>query len=155
MVFNFLLIFSYLIISIQDIKDREVYWFLFPVITVLQAILFYKKTTISFYYLSISINILIISLVVFILFLYAKYKMKLKFQEVIGLGDLLLFFGLTFAFPPITFIILFVCSLFFSLILYLLFKRKHTIPLAGYMCIFYILIYLAYWIGVISNLYML
>ncbi|MEP3210681.1 MAG: hypothetical protein ABJN95_15875 [Maribacter sp.] len=57
----------------------------------------------------------------------------------IGLGDVLFFFVMGAGFPTMTFIILFACSLFFSLFTYLLFKssmRVKTVPLAGLMSLF-------------------
>ena len=151
-----LLLISFVLIFIQDFKDREVYWFLFITTSIIQGFLFFDNTNNLFFYISICINLLIICILILILFLYTKFKLKLKLNEAIGIGDILFFIGLAFAFPPITFTVLFVFSLIFSLFLHFIMKNKiETIPLAGYMSVFFMIIYTIYWFGGISYLYML
>lgn len=83
--------------------------------------------------------------------------MKINFlKEAIGLGDILFFLALALAFPTETFIVLFVFSMVFSLMLHLTVTRKQkesTIPLAGYASLFLIFIYLSSWTGFYKNLY--
>ena len=83
--------------------------------------------------------------------------MKADFlKEAIGLGDLLFFLALSFAYPTVTYIVVFVFSMLFSLILHLVIhsgKKSATVPLAGYASLFLILIYLSNWIGISNNLY--
>ena len=128
------------IIIYEDLNTRLVHWVLFPVLTFLLGWLFYNKVGFSIFVMFTSINIMIISLLLFILFLYAKWIIKLPFlNTVFGLGDLLFFYALSMAFPTITFIILFVSALIFSLLLHLVIKKKKTqttVPLAGYMSVF-------------------
>jgi len=56
-----------------------------------------------------------------------------------GLGDLLFFYALAFGFPTVTFLVLFVLSILFSLFVFALLKTKkgtETVPLAGLMGLF-------------------
>ena len=79
-------------------------------------------------------------------------------EDTFGLGDLLLFIALAFTFASVSFIILFVFGLLFSLILHLLFKNKSklkTVPLAGYLSLFFLVAYLSHWFGLLPTLYIL
>lgn len=72
------------------------------------------------------------------------------------MGDALLFFALAFSFSSVSYLILFVFGLLFSLTLHLLFKHKNThnsVPLAGYLSLFFFLAYLGHWIGFLPYLY--
>jgi hypothetical protein len=67
-----------------------------------------------------------------------------------------LFFALVFSFSSVSFIIIFICSLVFSLVIHLSVKQKSkykTIPLAGYMSLFFLITYVSYWSGLIGGLY--
>ncbi|MFD0963855.1 hypothetical protein [Pseudofulvibacter geojedonensis] len=84
--------------------------------------------------------------------------MKIHIKEAIGLGDILLFIALTCTFSLVSFITLFVSSLLFSLLLHLISSKgnkEKTVPLAGYMSLFFAISYIAYWSGLITNLYSL
>lgn len=78
--------------------------------------------------------------------------------QALGLGDILLFMALTTTFSPIAFVILFIAALIFSLVLHLVlskYKTNTTVPLAGYMSIFFAATYIAQWLKLSNNLYML
>lgn len=64
----------------------------------------------------------------------------MKFLNVsFGLGDILFFYAFALGFPTATFLILFVSSILFSLMVSLIQKKKKTesgIPLAGLMSLF-------------------
>ncbi|WP_299223275.1 hypothetical protein [uncultured Aquimarina sp.] len=97
--------------------------------------------------------------ILLVLYLYTLIRIKRPFfKEVFGIGDALFFLALAIAFPTITFIILFVFSLLFSLGIWLIAKNNtkyNTIPLAGYMSLFLILIFMGSWITHKINLYLL
>lgn len=150
------LIISFGIILFQDTKYRKVYWFLFPVVGLCVSILFFLNTLPELFYISIILNILFISILLGCLFLYTKLKLKTAFKNVIGLGDILLFIALVFGCASISFITLLTCALVFSLILHLLISKKQkitTVPLAGYMSLFFGITYLSFWAGIIDTLY--
>lgn len=130
-----------LVIFYQDIKERLVHGFLFPVTAVFLGLLHYYYVEKTGFYIGIAGNIAFISLLLFILFLYSKLILRMPFLNgSFGLGDLLFFYAVCFAFPNFSFIILFVFSVFFSLTMHLLLKKQlnaKTVPLAGYMSLFF------------------
>lgn len=127
-------------ISYQDFKERSVYWFLFPILAILMVCMHYLSTNSYILGLSILSNIFLVSLVLLILFLYTKLIQRKQFLDTsFGLGDLLFFYALSLSFPTLTFIIIFVFSIFFSLLCFLIFKKNmkyETVPLAGFQSLF-------------------
>lgn len=143
-------------IFFQDFKERKVYWFLFPIVAFCAAYLCLSTTFFEVFWRTSLINLSIITIIFLILHLYAKYKLKTTLKEVFGLGDALLFIGFSVAFPVATFIVFFVFALLFSLLLHVVLKHKikeQSVPLAGYMSVFLIIVYAFHWIGFIPNLY--
>lgn len=155
LVLKLLLLFSLGCIVWQDIKERRVYWFLFPLAGVLCAVLHYKNTLPELFLVSVLMNLAFVLVLVAVVFLYSRFKMNAKMDEVFGLGDVLLFIGLAFSFSMVSFAVIFVSALVFSLILHLVLKKDklESIPLAGYMSVFFGIAYLAYWTGLIDSVY--
>ncbi|WP_299525244.1 hypothetical protein [Winogradskyella sp.] len=146
------------IIFYQDLKERQVYWFLFPVLGLCSALLFYNSTLPELFYVSVSMNFIFIAILLLIIFVYTKVKLKTRFNEALGLGDVLLFFGLVFSFSTVSFIVLFVFSLVFALVLHLVVKqysKLQSVPLAGYISLFFGVTYILYWSGITNSLYVL
>ncbi|AUP81628.1 general secretion pathway protein [Flavivirga eckloniae] len=144
------------IIFFQDIKDRMVYWFLFPVVGLCVGILFFLKTLPELFYTSILINLVFVSILLGTVFLYTKFKLKKHFSNAIGIGDVLFLFALIFACESVSFIILLTSALIFSLVLHICLSKKNksvTVPLAGYMSLFFGITYLGFWFGIIDSLY--
>ncbi len=140
--FKILLIVLFILIFIQDYKQRLVYWFLYFFVGIcglsLQLTFFHWQTiAINFF-----INICFISILIVSGFLYCRLIKKEPFlNHSIGIGDIFMFVSLSFLLPTISFILFFVFSLIFSLMIHLLLKEKYTInndvPLAGYMSLFF------------------
>lgn len=132
------------LIAFQDIKERMVTWLLFPLVGLALALVYLMSTSFEQFYPFIMTNVLLISSIILVLFLYSKYIAGVKFLNVsFGLGDLLFFYAFAFGFPTITFLILFVGSILFSLAVFVISKGKQkdkTIPLAGFMSIFLIMV---------------
>lgn len=150
------LIITFGIIFFQDIKDRMVYWFLFPLVGLCVGILFFLKTLPELFYTSVLLNLVFVSMLLGIVFLYTKFKLKTTFSHAIGLGDVLFLFTLVFACASVSFMILLPAALIFSLTLHLFLsknKKNVTIPLAGYMSLFFGITYLGFWFGIIDSLY--
>lgn len=146
------------LIFYQDLKERQVYWFLFPLFGICSAVLFYKNTLPELFYVSVGMNFIFISILLLIILLYSKLKLKSNFSETFGLGDVLLFVGLIFSFSTISFLVIFVFSLLFALATHLISKqysKLQSVPLAGYISLFFGLAYIAYWTGITSSLYVL
>ncbi len=147
---------SLLLVFLQDTKERLVYWFLFPIIGVLCAFLFYKNTLPELFYNALKMNMVFILMVILIIFLYVKFKLKTTILNAIGLGDLLLFPALALAFSTVSFIIIFISALIFSLTLHLILSKNQkaiTVPLAGYMSLFFLVTYLVHWSGYVNVVY--
>ncbi len=152
-----LLILSFLLILIQDIRAREVHWFLFPISGICAGVLYYNHTLSELFMASVVVNLIFIGSLIGIIFLYTTLKLKTAFKNVIGLGDVLLFIALAFSFSSVSFLILFIFSLVFALVIHKATKPQHIykdlIPLAGYMSLFFAVAYLAFWTGITPSLY--
>jgi hypothetical protein len=134
-----------LTIAYQDYKDRMVFWFLYPIVGLLGFFIQKKYgllwTVVAF---NTIVNLIFISIMLAILWMYTKLILKKKLiNEAIGIGDILFFVFLSFCFPIVTFVFMFVMALIFSLGIHLIFSKdkKETIPLAGYMAVFFLIGY--------------
>lgn len=156
-----LLMVSLLIIFLQDLRDREVYAFLFPLLGILGSYLFFINSNFDYYLLSLGINILIIAIILLLNYLFSRFIMKKHFlREALGPGDILFFIAFALSFPTVTFINFFVFSILFTFVLHLalskLVKDKNRdIPLAGYMSLFLMTAYSVSWLGFYDTLYLL
>ena len=126
---------------LQDIKERKVYWFLFPILAFILLAIYYLIIPIWQVVISnIALNLSIVSLVVVTAYFYTRLVRKKKFlNHSLGAGDVLLFMAFALGFPSITFIILLAFSLVFSLVLFLILKsslKDQTVPLAGLISLF-------------------
>ena len=131
------------LICYQDFRERLVYWFLFPMLGIALAYIFFQYTVPTFFLWSVVTNCVLVTLILGLLYLYSKYRLqKPLVNHSLGLGDILFFYALAVGYPPVTFLVLFVGAVFFSLFSYLVLKkslRNHTVPLAGLMG-FYVMI---------------
>ncbi|WP_299535728.1 general secretion pathway protein [Ulvibacterium sp.] len=130
------------IVAYQDIKDRMVIWVAFPMMAVLLTLIHATSSGWEAVFWFSVINLLLVSGVLLLLFIYTRLASRQKFLNTsLGLGDILFFYAFSFGFPTLTFVILFVASLFFSLFLFLALKsirQMETVPLAGYISLFLI-----------------
>jgi hypothetical protein len=140
-----LLLCVFFIILYQDCKDRKVYWFLYPIVGVLVFLLQISISPVYSVLINSGFNLLFVAVLLSVCYLYATFRLKKKLlKEVFGLGDVLFFIFIAFSFSIVSFFILFVFSLFFSLILHFVLKHKQTektVPLAGYMSLFFGTVY--------------
>lgn len=151
-----LLISTLLFILFQDVKERQVYWFLFPIVGLTSGVLFFTKTIPELFFMAVITNLILVCFLFTIIALYIKYKLKIKFKDAIGLGDLLLFVALTFTFSTFSFIYILVFSLIGALLLHLFLtrnKNNDTVPLAGYVSLFFVLFYFGFWANLTPSLY--
>jgi hypothetical protein len=145
-----ILILLFVLILIQDYKDRLVYWFLFPVTAVISFLLFYFRTGLYIALTNTIINLFLGSLIIITsAFITSKVLKKAYLNKSIGLGDILMIVSLSFTFASVTHIILLTFSFIFSFILHFYMNNteakhtKHTtVPLAGYMAAFYAIVYI-------------
>jgi hypothetical protein len=134
-------------IAFQDFKERKVFWFLFPLAMVLFGLLHYLQSIapeIFFYYALI--NFLLITCIIATLFIHTRFILKKAFlNHSLGLGDILFFYAFGLGFSSVTFIVLLVGAVVFSLLAFLLFKKRlklDTVPLAGLMGFFLVFVIL-------------
>lgn len=145
-------------IFVQDYKSRYVYWFLYPLVGIAAFALQTEKNNYEITILNNVLNLGFITILLSIAFLYARFIMKVNFiKEAFGIGDLLFFVFISFAFAPFSFAILLVFSLIFSLVIHFFLKEKQkqhsTIPLAGYMSLFFGAIYILSFFTNLSVIY--
>lgn len=155
------------IIFYQDYRSRMVAVLWFGVTVLLFGGLHFSQVYSWNFLVSVGFNLSFIAILSGVLWLYSRYKLKTAFiNGSLGLGDLLFFIAVATGFPTVTFMVLFTFSVFFSLIVHLLLasgnfqqtaiadvtggipkdasekSNTYTIPLAGYMSLFFILIFL-------------
>lgn len=138
-ILQILLLCTLVMIFIQDIKERKVSLFLLLLGILFGGFLhFYAQNTMVFLS-NIVMNLSFVVLIFLILWLYAKLKIKKSIFSVFGFGDLLFFILLGVSLPMLSFLVVFVASLIFSLAIFLLLKKsltKDTVPLAGFQALF-------------------
>lgn len=142
-VLKLILIFLLFTILYQDCKDRLVYWFLYPMVGVLALSIQYFILPFNSILLNISTNLILVLFLLLICYMYTKLR-KIEFASSFGLGDVLYFIFISFTFSTISFFVIFIFSLFFSLLLHLFLSQKDrekTVPLAGYMSLFFGVVY--------------
>ncbi len=152
------LICCFLLVFYQDYKDRQVYWFLFPLIGLFCGVLFYKNTLPELFYNALKLNLAFITVMLLIIALYSKLKLKTSLFKTIGLGDLLLCIALALSFSTIAFIVVFIWALICSLLLHMLLPKHNSntlVPLAGYMSLFFLAAYIMLWFTQANMLYTL
>ncbi|MFC5044446.1 prepilin peptidase [Aquimarina hainanensis] len=154
-----LILIHLIVISYQDIKAREVYWFLFPALAALLGWSHYQHSLFIHFINAVGINIAMVSVILGILYLYNVLIIKKKFlEEVFGLGDVLFLYAVAIGFPTISFLVILVFSIFFSLILWIAVKRfssENTAPLAGFASLFLLILLSVNWVGGLINLYLI
>lgn len=124
----------------QDLKDREVLWVLFPILGTSLALTYGMQVGISIFVYMIAVNLTLTTYIILLLWAITKFVFKKNFLNVsFGLGDLLLLYVLGLGFPTMTFVILLVGSLLFSVVAFFIMKlwlHAKTVPLAGLMGLF-------------------
>lgn len=121
-----------------------VYLFLYLLVLILGLSIQSLKINFLTILIETFLNIIIVVVIISVGWLYSNFILKKKFLgESIGGGDLFLFIALCFCFPTISFIVFFVISLLYSLLIHFIIKKRDTtVPLAGYMSLFFMLIYM-------------
>lgn len=152
-----LLVVTFVIIFIQDYKSRLVYWFLYPLIGVFSFLIQISYNTIYSSLINSLMNLAFVGFILITCYSYSKLKLKQSFlKEVFGLGDVLFLLAICFSFSTVSFLILFVFGLFFSLVLHLILKKSskdESVPLAGYLSLFFGVIYIISFLCECSFLY--
>ncbi|MGN7811070.1 hypothetical protein [Flavobacterium sp. 22076] len=138
-----ILVIVFAFVLYQDFKSRLVYWFLYPIIGVLAFAIQLQNLPVSIALTNLGFNLLFVVLILLVSTLYIKFR-NLDFNNTIGIGDILFFLFIAGTFSIVSFLVLFVFSLVFSLILHIVLNNKKeqaTVPLAGYMSLFFGVVY--------------
>lgn len=144
-----------------DFKERKVWNFLFIIFAICGGLLFFLNSNWEFFRITVFINTGVVAIVLLINYLLAKFVLKKNFlKEVMGLGDVLFFFGFALSFPTISFINFFVFSILFAFVFHFVLKNTSSFwhknpPLAGCMSLFLIAVYTAKWLGLYESIYVL
>lgn len=138
-----ILILVFIIVLYQDFNNRLVYWFLYPIIGILAFAIQLYNLPLTIVFFNLGFNLLFVTLILGVSYLYVRYR-NLDFKNAIGIGDILFFVFISCTFSIVSFFVLFVFSLLFSLIVHLVLsdkKEEQTVPLAGYMSLFFGVVY--------------
>jgi hypothetical protein len=134
-----------ILILFQDYYHRKVYWFLYPFVGILAFVLQMDIVPIYSVLVNAGFNLLVVLVLLLVCYLYASLKLQQPLlKEVFGLGDVLFFIFIAFSFSIISFFVLLIFSLLFSLLLHVVLQHKQaekTVPLAGYMSLFFGVVY--------------
>ncbi|WP_226294160.1 prepilin peptidase [Aquimarina algicola] len=154
-----LILSSLAMISYQDIKERQVYAFVFLVLIGLLGYIHHQHTLQIHFLYALLINTTVLIIIMAMLYLYTLLRLKRSFfEEVFGLGDVLFFLALAVGFPTVSFIIILVFALLFSLAIWIFFKKSAkypTVPLAGYMSLFLGVVFVTNWTTNVISLYLI
>lgn len=143
-------------IAYQDIKDKEVSVILFFLVAISTGIYHYNQSPLEVFGIHLLMNISLVSIVLLVLYTYIRLRQNHIFFNVFGSGDMAMFYALCFSFATVSFIVSFVSSICFSLVLSVMaYERTAEIPLAGHMAIFFLCVTLANWVGIIDNVYLI
>ncbi|QTE21143.1 prepilin peptidase [Polaribacter cellanae] len=140
-----LLIIILAILCYQDIKERKVSLFILVLGIVVGGFTHYLNQEITIFLYNILVNSLFVMIVFGILIAYSKWKMKTKIFDVFGVGDLFFFILLAVSLPILSFLIVFIFSLIFSLAIFISLKKRFkdsSVPLAGLQSLFFIIVLL-------------
>ncbi|MEP6931842.1 MAG: prepilin peptidase [Flavobacterium sp.] len=128
-----------LFVFFQDWKYRRIHVVLPFVIFLFSLYLIYLKSP-SFKNILLNTVFFLITLSILVLYMSIKNKQFLNpFTHYFGLGDLLFYIAVTPLFILPNFILFFILSMIFALVLQIVFKKvitENTVPLAGFSALF-------------------
>jgi hypothetical protein len=173
---------SLLVIFYQDQKDRMVHWWLFLIGAVGFSVLHIVEVGWLQFGIHSAFNIGLVGLMLLILVGYVKLRFQTyNLQSVFGLGDVLFLVALSVGFATVSFLTLLVFGLLFSLAIHFVLKKMNatipiqksqhtlsrkrtqneskytteTVPLAGYLALFFAGVLLVHWLGFYDHLYLM
>ncbi|WP_161568438.1 prepilin peptidase [Flavobacterium cupreum] len=128
-----------LFVFFQDWKYRRIHVVLPLAIFLLSLYLIYLKS-LSFQNMLLNTAFFLVTLGILVLYMSLKNKQFLNpFKHYFGLGDLLFYVAVTPLFILPNFIVFFILSMVFALVLQFAFKKvltEQTVPLAGFSALF-------------------
>lgn len=144
MMLRLVLVATLLLMAYQDFRSRAISWLLFP----LCALLILVQGPLDLVFLQeLSVGFLFVAVQLLGLSLYFSFKAKRWVnitKDLLGWGDILMFFTLLFAFSALNFIIFYFSALLLACLWYILSQGLKTkqlgIPLAGIMALYYLVL---------------
>lgn len=143
-----LLIVVLLFIIYQDFRFQAVSWIFFLIGFVFNIFVAVKFNSIPNLFFNVSFIALFILFQLSIIYFFSwfKYKKRINiFESVFGFGDLLFLIMIIPLFSPLNFIVYFIASVMFSLLVYSILNligiyKKQRIPLAGLQSLFLLIV---------------
>jgi Flp pilus assembly protein protease CpaA len=121
------------IMLIQDLRDRAISWYLFPLLLIPILLWYWEGYNAWTQSILVNLSFLLLNLLLSLLWFRLKgISIKHLLNGYIGLGDLLLFAVLACSMPFYIFVPFQVFSLFASTLIGLSFFKKSSVPLAGF-----------------------
>ncbi|OEK09145.1 hypothetical protein A8C32_10445 [Flavivirga aquatica] len=131
-----------LFIVYQDVTRRRIHVVLPVCVFGLSLFVNYSSKELTFINVGYNIGFVMVNVLGLVLYYSIKSKNLINpVDRFIGLGDIVFFIAITPLFNLKEFILFFIIGLFFSLLVHIimvLFKKRKTIPLAGYLSLFLI-----------------
>jgi hypothetical protein len=146
LVIKLLILLTLVLIFVQDIKSRSVYWFLFPVLIILFILLNVQQHhlfTESWQPVLINMSFLLLQFLLVSLYFSIKNRRWVMITaNLLGWGDILFLLSITFYLSVVNFLFFYVISLSFVLMIWLLWQlvskeKNKQIPLAGLQALFF------------------
>jgi len=136
-------------IAYQDLRYREVSWIFFPFLTMLGFLISSKSTTASQVLQNWIINLAFLLLQYLVATFFLNFLNSGRNKKIIlGLGDILFLLSSAVFFSLSGFIVFYLLSLLFSLLIFMLIIKKYsavnkdgTVPLAGLQSVFLIILF--------------
>lgn len=148
---------SLLALCYQDLKERQIAIYLLGIALISTTLLFVQQVPLQTYLWQCLQNTAIIAMLLAIIWIYSRLKLKQSLNQVFGLGDALFFLVPALSFPSTSFLLLFIASLIFSLLLFWVIKPRlahKTVPLAGLQALFFAMVLGLNWFFEFNDLYL-
>jgi hypothetical protein len=135
-----------LLVFVQDIRNRSVYWVLFPVLAVLLVLLHsLPHHLLADIWQPVSINIVFLLFQFLIISVYFSIKNRRWINitdGLLGWGDILLLLSIAFYLSALNFLLFYIVSLTISLLIWLFWQviseeKNKQIPLAGFQALIF------------------
>lgn len=155
LVINICLLLLLAVVVYQDLKERQISWFLIPLLLSLFAVqgLFRVSADELIGHTLFNVCFIMVQLLVLTIYISIKNKKPVNIiNSYLGLGDVLFFITVAAAFSPLNFIVFYIIGLLFTLLFFIVLKRivktvSTEIPLAGGMAaLMIVLIILNQWL---------
>jgi hypothetical protein len=138
------LVIGLITVFLQDLKHRHIHVLLPILLFIISYIIFKKKQFLGYEVVAYNILFVLLTLVLLVTYMSIKNKSYLNpFENYFGLGDLLFYIAITPLFVTYNYILFFILSMLFSVVLQLVFSKSmkvKTVPLAGFSALFLILV---------------